>query len=90
MMENLSFLSLFLLLTIQKTTKKSVNTDFRLFKPVQITAHTNREFNQMHLEARTLVLVWMDMTPSLMMMNRVLLRMNPKRRDIKGLHIPLR
>ena len=26
-------------------TKKIINTDFRLCKPVQITANTNREFN---------------------------------------------
>ena len=32
---------------------------------------------KMHLEARTLVLVWMDMTPSFVMMNRVLLRVTP-------------
>ena len=43
----------------------------------------------MHLGVMTLVLVSMDMTPSLMVMNRVLLRVNPTRRDIKDLHIPL-
>ena len=42
---------------------------------------------KMHLEASNLVLVWMDMTPSLMMMKRVLLRVNPTRRDIKDLQI---
>ena len=44
----------------------------------------------MHLEARTLVLVCMDITPSLMIMNRVLLRVTPTRREIKDLQIPLR
>ena len=43
--ENLSCLSIFLLLYIQKTTNKRVNTDFRLYKPVPITANTKREFN---------------------------------------------
>ena len=45
---------------------------------------------KMHLEARTLVLVWMYMTPSLMMMERVLLRVTPTSKDIKDLQIPLR
>ena len=43
---------------------------------------------KMHLEARTLVLVWMYMTPSLMMTKRVFI-MTPTRRDIKDLQIPL-
>ena len=43
-----------------------------------------------HLEAKTFVLVWIYMTTSLMMMNRVLLMVAPTRRDIKGLQIPLR
>ena len=42
---NLSCLSLFLFLSTKKTNKKSVNTDFRLYKPVQITENTKREFN---------------------------------------------
>ena len=45
---------------------------------------------KMHLEACTLVLVWMDMTPLLMMMNRVSLRVTPTRGDIKDLQIPQR
>ena len=36
---NLSCLLLFLFLSILKTTKKSINTYFRLCKPVRITAH---------------------------------------------------
>ena len=42
---NLSYLLLFLFLYIQKTAKKGVNTDFRLYKPVKIAANTKREFN---------------------------------------------
>ena len=45
---------------------------------------------KMYLEARTLVLVGMDMTPSLMIMKRVLLRVTPVRMDIKDLQITLR
>ena len=45
---------------------------------------------KMHLEARSLVLVWMDMNPSPMMMMRVLIRLTPTMRDIKDLQIPLR
>ena len=45
---------------------------------------------KMYLEARTLVLVWMDMTPSLMMMKRLFLRVTPTSSDIKDLHIPVR
>ena len=45
---------------------------------------------KMHFEERTLVQVWMDMNPSLMMMKRVLLRVTTTGRDIKDLHIPLR
>ena len=45
---------------------------------------------KMHLEARTLVLVWVDVNPSLMMMESLFLRMTPMRRDIKDLQIPLR
>ena len=44
----------------------------------------------MKLEVRTLVLVFMDMTPSLMMMKRFLIRVTPTRGDIKELQIPLR
>ena len=40
---------------------------------------------KMYLEARTLVIVWIDVTPSLMILKRVLLRMNPMMRDIKDL-----
>ena len=36
---NLSYLSLLLLLSIWKTTKKSVNTDLCIYKPVRITAN---------------------------------------------------
>ena len=43
--DNLSCLSLFMLLYIKTTTKKSFNTYFRLYKPVRMTAHTNRKFN---------------------------------------------
>ena len=42
---NLSCLSTFLFLFILKTTKKSVNIDFRLCKTVKITAYTNFEFS---------------------------------------------
>ena len=42
---NLFCLSLFLFFSIYNTTKKSVNTYFRICKPVRIMAHTNREFN---------------------------------------------
>ena len=45
---------------------------------------------RMHLEERTLLLVCMDMTPSLMMMKRLLLRVVPTMRDIKDLQIPPR
>ena len=45
---------------------------------------------KMHLETRTLVLVWMDMNNSLMIMKRVLLSVTPTRRDIKDLYILLR
>ena len=41
----LSCLSFFLFLSIYKTTKKRVNTDFYLYKPVQITATTKYELN---------------------------------------------
>ena len=44
----------------------------------------------MYLEASNLVLVLMDMTPSLMMIKRVLIRVTPMRRDIKDFHITLR
>ena len=44
---------------------------------------------KMNLEARTLLIVWMDMLTSLMTIKRVLLRVNPTRRDIKDLHIPM-
>ena len=44
---------------------------------------------KMHLEARTLVPVWMNITLLLMIMNRVLLRVTPKMSYIKDLHIPL-
>ena len=44
---DLSYLSLFLFFYIKNTNKKSINTDFRLCKPVRITAHTNRKFNNM-------------------------------------------
>ena len=40
------------------------------------------------MEARTLVLFWMDMNPSLVMMKRVFLRVTPTSMDIKDLHIP--
>ena len=42
---------------------------------------------KMHLEARTLVLVWMYMAPLIMMIKRVLLRVTPTRRDIKYLQV---
>ena len=42
---NLSFLSIFFFLSISKSTKKSVNIDFRLYKPVRITANKIREFS---------------------------------------------
>ena len=45
---------------------------------------------KMHLEASNLVLVCMDMTPSLMMSRRVFIRVNPTSRDIKDPQIPLR
>ena len=43
---------------------------------------------KMDLEARTLVILWMYITTQLMMMNRLLLRVNPTRRYIKELQIP--
>ena len=45
---------------------------------------------KIYLEARNLVLVWMDMTPLSMMMERVLLRVTPMSSDIKDIKIPLR
>ena len=45
-MGNLSCLSLFLFLYILRTTKKSVNTNFCLYKPLRITANTKCEFNR--------------------------------------------
>ena len=42
---DLSFMSLFLFLSIKNTTKKRVDTYFRIYKPVQITGKTKREFN---------------------------------------------
>ena len=45
---------------------------------------------EIHLEARNLVIVWININPSLMMIKRVLLRLTPTRRDIKDLQIPLR
>ena len=45
---------------------------------------------KIHLEARTFVLVCMDMTNSLMTTKRLLLRVTPTRRDINDLKIPLR
>ena len=42
---NSSCVSLFLFLSILKNTKKSVNTYFRLYKPVWIMVNTKREFN---------------------------------------------
>ena len=47
---NLSCLSLFLFLSISNNTKKSVNTNFCLYKPVLITANTKREFNRVHIK----------------------------------------
>ena len=41
---NLSFLSIFLLLYIYKTTNKSVDTYFRPYKPVRIRENTKCEF----------------------------------------------
>ena len=43
-----------------------------------------------HLEVRSLVLVWVDMTPPLMMMKRLLKKVTIIRRNNKDLHIPLR
>ena len=45
---------------------------------------------KMYLVASSLVIVWIDMTPLLIMMRRVLLRVTLTRRDIKDLHISLR
>ena len=45
---------------------------------------------KMYLEANTLVLVCMDMTPLLIMMKGLLLIITQMRRDIKDLYIPLR
>ena len=42
---HLSYLSLSLLLSIYQTTNKIFNTDFRIYKPVQITENTKCEFN---------------------------------------------
>ena len=44
---------------------------------------------KMHLEARTLVLVWMDINPSRIIMMRVFIRGTPTTRDIKDLQITL-
>ena len=41
----------------------------------------------MYFEARKLVLVWMDTTPSIMNTNMVLLRVTPTRMDTKDLQI---
>ena len=45
---------------------------------------------KMKLEARDLVLVWIDTNPSLIIIKRVLIRVTPTRRDIKDLQITLR
>ena len=42
---DLSYLSHLLFLYILKSTKKSVKTYFRLYKPVQFTENTKRKFN---------------------------------------------
>ena len=42
---------------------------------------------KMHLEARTLVIIRMDMTSSLIMMKKALLRLTPIRRNIMELKI---
>ena len=39
---------------------------------------------KMHLESSTLVLVWMDMTPSLMMMNMVFFKGDPNEEGYQG------
>ena len=44
---------------------------------------------KIYLEARTLVLVCVEITPSLNIMKRVLLMDTPTRRDTKDLHISL-
>ena len=44
---------------------------------------------KMYLEASTLVTFWMDMTPSLIMIKRGLLRATPMKRDTKDLHITI-
>ena len=63
------------------------NLDIMIFKSGSVII---MDLWKMYLEARTLVLVWMDMTLSLMIMKRVFLRVTPMRRDIKNLQIPLR
>ena len=45
---------------------------------------------KMHLEASNLLLVWIDMNPSLMRMKRLFIKVTPARRDIKDLQVPLR
>ena len=62
------------------------NQDILVFKSRSVIIMALRN---MHLEAKTLVLVCMDMTNSLMMMKRVLLQVTPTRRDIKELQILL-
>ena len=63
------------------------NQDILMFKSGSVII---MDIWKMHLEAKTLVLVWMDTTPSLIMMKRVLLRVNPTMRDIKDIQISLR
>ena len=45
---------------------------------------------KIYLEVNTLVIVWMDITPSLLMIKGILIRVTPMRMDIKDLHIPMR
>ena len=73
-------------LKLQFSTLLLKNQDILMFKSGYVII---MDLWKLHLEARTMVLVWMDMNPSLMMMERVLLRVNPSRRDIKDLQIPL-
>ena len=70
----------------QLSTLLMKNQEFLVFKSGSVIIMA---LWKMHLEARTLVLVWMDMTPSFMMMNRVLLRVTPAGGGTKDLQIPL-
>ena len=63
-MGNSSYLSLFLFLYISNTTKKRVNKDFRIYKPIQITANTECEFRSILTSNHFITLITHTRTPS--------------------------